>query len=226
MMNNLDCIIPIWKDSDWTSNDVIKYIKPFVSPNKIGHAGTLDPFAKGILVVCIGKMTKKVSEIMDSEKEYLVEIKLGERTDTLDCTGVITNIKDSNHINDKMILESINQFKGLINQVPPMFSALKYKGQRLYKLARKGIKVEREAREVFIKKIDFVSFSQNILCINVQCGKGTYIRSLARDIAHSLGTEGFVQRLVRTRIGNFNKKNSINVKDFKDWLLSQRHILN
>ena len=94
----------------------------------------------------------------------------------------------------------------------------------MYKLARQGLKIKREAREVFIKKIDLISFSENNLCINVQCGKGTYIRSLARDIAHLLDTEGFVQKLVRTKIGNFNKQNSINVKDFKDWLLSKQHI--
>ena len=226
MADNDGYIVSVWKSPDWTSNDVIKYVKPFISPLKIGHAGTLDPFAEGILVLCIGKMTKQVSVIMDYEKEYLVKIKFGERTDTLDCTGKIIKVKNCNNLSEKNINKVLNQFKGKINQIPPMFSALKYKGQRLYKLARKGITIERKSRKIFIKSIKLMSYSKKTISIKVKCSKGTYIRSLARDVAHALNTEGYVEKLVRTKIGIFNKKNSIHVKDFKDWLLSQRHIQN
>ena len=226
-MNKVDdCIVSIWKEPDWTSNDIIKYIKPFISPSKVGHAGTLDPFAKGVLVICIGKMTKQVSTIMEFKKEYDVEIKFGERTDTLDCTGNITKIKKYKYKSDSQIISALNSFLGEIKQIPPMFSALKHKGERLYNLARKGITIKREARKVFIDSIKLLKNNKNLIKIRVVCGKGTYVRSLARDIAYKLDTEGYVTELIRTKVGGFNKNNSINVKDFKDWLLYQQHSQN
>ena len=226
MIDNLGYMVPIWKIPDWTSNDLIKYVKHLISPLKVGHAGTLDPFAEGIVVLCIGKMTKKVNKVMDYEKEYIAKIKFGKRTNTLDCTGEINKTKKYVRPDKRVIIDSLNQFKGNINQVPPMFSALKKNGQRLYNLARQGIVIEREARQVFIKDIKLISSSEDSISIKIKCGKGTYIRSLARDIAHLLETEGYVEKLVRTRIGDFNEQNSINIKDFKDWLLSQRYIQN
>ena len=226
MTDNLGYMVPIWKIPDWTSNDIIKYVKHLISPLKVGHAGTLDPFAEGIVVLCVGKMTKKVNEVMDYEKEYIAEIKLGKRTNTLDCTGEVNKTKKYVRPDKSIIIDALNQFKGDINQVPPMFSALKKNGQRLYNLARQGIVIEREARPVFIKDIKLISSSDNSISIKIKCGKGTYVRSLARDIAHLLETEGYVEKLVRTRIGDFNEQNSINVKDFKDWLLYQRYIQN
>jgi len=226
-MNKIDdCIVSIWKKPDWTSNDIIKYIKPFISPSKVGHAGTLDPFAEGVLVVCIGKMTKQVSKIMEFKKEYHVKIQFGHRTDTLDHTGNITKTRKYQYNSDAHIISILDTFLGEINQIPPMFSALKHKGKRLYNLARKGITIKREARKVFIESINLLKSNKNSIKISVVCGKGTYIRSLARDIAHKLGTEGYVLELIRTKVGDFNKENSINVKDFKDWLLYQRHSLN
>ena len=226
-MNKVDdCIVSIWKEPDWTSNDIIKYIKPFISPSKVGHAGTLDPFAEGVLVVCIGKMTKQVSTIMEFKKEYDVEIKFGERTDTLDCTGNVTKIKKYKYKSDSEIVSVLNSFLGEIKQIPPMFSALKHKGERLYNLARKGITIKREARKVFIDSIKLLKNNKNLIKIRVVCGKGTYVRSLARDIAYKLDTEGYVTELIRTKVGGFNKNNSINVKDFKDWLLYQQHSQN
>ena len=226
-MNSIDdSIISIWKEVDWTSNDIIKYIKPFISPLKVGHAGTLDPFAEGVLVLCIGKMTKKVNEIMDLKKEYQVEIKFGSRTDTLDPTGSIVKTRKYKLISDVKMQDILNDFVGETSQIPPMFSALKYKGQRLYNLARKGITIKRKPRKIFIENIDLLNMSKNSIKISVICGKGTYIRSLARDIAYKLNTEGYVSTLIRTKVGNFNENNSINVKDFKDWLLYQQHFQN
>ena len=224
MINDFGYIVSIWKNPDWTSNDIIKYVKYLISPYKVGHAGTLDPFAEGVLILCVGSMTKKVNEMMDCEKEYIAEIKLGKRTDSLDSTGKVSKIKKYIKPDTQVIIDILHKFKGEIEQIPPMFSALKKNGQRLYNLARKGITIEREPRKVFIKDIKLISCSKNSIIINVKCGKGTYIRALARDIAHLLKTEGYVEKLVRTKVGSFNEKNSISVKDFKEWLLSQRHI--
>ena len=226
MIDNDGCIIPIWKYPDWTSNDIIRYVKPLISPYKIGHAGTLDPFAEGILLLCIGRMTKKVNELMEYEKEYLTEIEFGKRTDTLDSTGDFIKKKKYIRPDSNKIINILDTFIGEIDQIPPMFSALKKNGKRLYHLARKGIRIEREPRKILIKKIELISCFENSISIKVECGKGTYIRSLARDIAHSLNTEGYVKKLIRTRIGHFDEKSSISVKDFKDWLLYQQHIQN
>lgn len=226
-MNNSDgYIVSIWKRPDWTSNDIVKYLKPFIRPLKVGHAGTLDPFAEGVLVLCTGKMTKQVSAVMDSEKEYLVDIKCGKRTDTLDSTGEITVIKECKPLETKKITKVLNLFKGEIEQIPPMYSALKHKGKRLYSLARKGIEVPRQARKVLINNIELLSHDDDSIRIKVLCGKGTYIRSLARDIGHKLDTEAYVENLTRNRVGCFDKKASISAEDFKIWLLSQQHIQN
>ena len=226
MIDKSGYIVSIWKEPDWTSNDVIKYLKPFIRPLKVGHAGTLDPFAEGVLVLCTGSMTKEVSNVMNYQKEYMVDIQFGKRTDTLDCTGKITEVKQCQHLQEDNVRHILNQFIGEINQIPPMYSALKYKGKRLYALARKGIAVKREPRKIFISNIQLISSNSDSISIQVECGKGTYIRSLARDVAHKLDTEGYVKKLVRTRIGDFNKQSSINVEDFKHWLLYQQHIKN
>ena len=226
MNNNDGYIVSIWKRPDWTSNDIVKYLKPFIRPLKVGHAGTLDPFAEGVLVLCTGKMTKQVSTVMDSEKEYLVDIKCGKRTDTLDSTGEVTKIKECKPLETQKITKVLNLFKGEIDQIPPMYSALKHKGKRLYSLARKGIQVPRQARKVLINNIELLSHDDSSIRIKVLCGKGTYIRSLARDIGHKLDTEAYVQNLTRNRVGCFDKKASISAEDFKIWLLSQQHIQN
>jgi len=225
-MENLNIAVSVWKDSDWTSNDVVKFIKPYVYPNKIGHAGTLDPFAKGVLVLCIGKMTKEVSTIMDSKKEYLVKIFLGKRTDTLDITGNVTNIKKYTFHSKKKIKSILKDFEGIVDQIPPMFSALKFNGTRLYTIARAGIIIPRKSRKINIEKITLIRSNKESIVITVKCGKGTYIRALARDIANKLETEGFVKELTRTKVGDFNEINSINCKDFKNWLIYQKNSQN
>ena len=226
-MNDLDnLLIPIWKDTDWTSNDIIKFVKPYLKPLKIGHSGTLDPFAEGILLICIGKMTKQVSNLMELKKEYHARIILGERTDTLDLTGKIIKKNNYKKKTDEFIKEVLSNFIGKVNQVPPMFSALKHKGQRLYKLARQGVEINRDPRPVFIENIELLSNNEKYIDIKVVCGKGTYIRSLARDIAIQLGTHGYLSKLVRSKVGEFDLNSSINVKDLKSWILSQQHLQN
>ena len=226
MISDNGYIVSIWKEPDWTSNDIIKFLKPQVRPLKIGHAGTLDPFASGVLIVCVGKMTKKVSFFMEEEKEYTVKIKFGKRTDTLDLTGKVINEKKYVQLDDKKLLKVLNNFIGKINQIPPMYSALKQNGKRLYSLARKGITVDREPRKVRIKKIDLIENNKDNIIIKVLCGKWTYIRSLARDLAHKLNTEGYVEELTRNRIGEYDQNSSINVREFKDWLQSKQHLMN
>jgi tRNA pseudouridine55 synthase len=171
-------------------------------------------------------MTKKVSTVMNYEKEYLVNIQFGKRTDTLDSTGKVTVIKKYKPLDLKGINKILNCFKGEIDQVPPMYSALKYKGKRLYSLARKGIVVNRKPRKILIHNIKLISHDDFSIKIKVLCEKGTYIRSLARDIGHKLNTEAYVENLIRTRVGHFDKKTSISAEDFKVWLLSQQHIQN
>ena len=226
MISDEGYVVSIWKDPDWTSNDIIRFLKPQVKPLKIGHAGTLDPFASGILIVCIGKMTKKVSFFMSEEKEYLVKIKFGKRTDTLDRTGKVTKKKKYIQYSDDKLLKVLNSYIGDIDQIPPMFSALKKDGKRLYELARNGISIDRKPRKITIKNIDLIQNGNDFIIINVVCGKGTYIRSLARDLAQDLNTEGYVEELTRTRIGEYDKISSINVKEFKGWLQSKQHSMN
>ena len=159
-------------------------------------------------------------ENMAMKNDNVLECAAVGKQDTLMGETIILFIKFHKIIN---ILDT---FIGEIDQIPPMFSALKKNGKRLYHLARKGIRIEREPRKILIKKIELISCFENSISIKVECGKGTYIRSLARDIAHSLNTEGYVKKLIRTRIGHFDEKSSISVKDFKHWLLYQQHIQN
>ena len=175
----INAIIPIWKPVDWTSFDVVKKIRSQIKPAKVGHAGTLDPFAEGVLMICAGKYTKKVELFMDKEKEYIAKIQLGVETDTLDLTGNITKTAIIPDLSTKDITDIIKLFIGEIKQEPPMYSALKVNGQPLYKLARKGINIPRKKRIITIHDIQLIDFLKDIITLKVICGRGTYIRSLA-----------------------------------------------
>ena len=214
----INSIIPIWKPVNWTSFDVVKKIRNQIKPTKVGHAGTLDPFSEGVLMLCTGTKTKSVEYFMNQEKEYIAEIHLGNETDTLDPTGKIVIRSKIPKLNKQAIQHVLSGFIGDILQEPPMFSALKYKGQPLYKLARKGIKFDQKKRRVKIYDIQLQKFSGDTIQIKVKCGRGTYIRSLARDIALNLGTVGHLKSLKRTRIGNVDKKACITIKEFPKWL--------
>ena len=214
----INAIIPIWKPVNWTSFDVVKNIRGQIKPAKVGHAGTLDPFAEGVLMLCTGEFTKKVESFMNKEKEYIADIQLGIETDTLDPTGYIVkraNIPDLSKEQIKMVLKI---FIGNIKQEPPMFSALKVNGQPLYKSARRGINIPRKKRVISIHDIELIDFSKDIVRIKVICGRGTYVRSLAKDIAVKLNTVGHLIALKRTRIGEFKKQNCIYINDFSEWL--------
>ena len=217
----INAIIPIWKPVDWTSFDVVKKIRTQIKPAKVGHAGTLDPFAEGVLMLCTGRYTKKVELFMDKEKEYVAKIQLGVETDTLDLTGNITKSAIIPVLSIKKIKNIIKLFIGEIKQEPPMYSALKVNGQPLYKYARKGINIPRKKRLITIYDIQLIDFLKDIITLKITCGRGTYIRSLAKDISVKLGTIGHLVELQRTRIGVYDKKKCIEINDFEKWMSAE-----
>jgi len=214
----MDAIVNVWKPIGWTSFDVVKKIRGYVKPSKVGHAGTLDPFAEGVLVICIGRMTKKVESLMDHEKEYVATIQLGAETDTLDTEGKVIKEAKITPLSNKKIESLLSTFLGKSDQIPPMYSALKVNGKRLYELAREGKVIERKPRKITITEIELLDNNKDSLKIRVKCGRGTYIRVLASDIANAMNTVGFLKSLVRTQVGDFKQKDSIPVENVAEWL--------
>ncbi len=214
----MDAIVNVWKPIGWTSFDVVKKIRGSVKPSKVGHAGTLDPFAEGVLVICIGRMTKKVESLMDHEKEYVATIQLGAETDTLDTEGKVIKEAKITPLSNKKIGSLLSTFLGKSDQIPPMYSALKVNGKRLYELAREGKVIERKPRKITITEIELLDNNKDSLKIRVKCGRGTYIRVLASDIANAMNTVGFLKSLVRTQVGDFKQEDSIPVENVAEWL--------
>ena len=204
------------KDKDWTSFDVVAKLRNLVRIKKTGHAGTLDPLATGLLIIGFGKATKLLSEYVATEKEYVAGIKLGAVTKTDDAEADEENICDTGHLSEDEIIKCLNGFIGAIDQVPPMFSAKKIKGQRLYKLARKNQEVEIEPVKVEIFSIENISINNPFVTFTVKCSKGTYIRSLARDIGKKLGCGGYLFDLRRTAIGEYQVADALKIKEFSD----------
>ena len=211
-------ILNITKPVGWTSFDVVKKVKGILKEKKVGHGGTLDPFAEGVLVIATGKDTKKLTGISSSEKSYEATIKLGESTKTLDTEGEISITKEIPSFDEKKIKSILNSFLGETNQVPPMFSAKKINGQRLYKLARKNIEIKRDPVKINIKEISLLSFTKKTISILVTCSKGTYIRVLGKDIAEKLNTVGYLTYLNRTRVGDFLINDSVTLAQLEqEW---------
>ena len=183
----LNGILNINKPEGITSFDVIRKLKRITGRVKIGHAGTLDPMATGVLPVCIGKATKSIDYIMNESKIYRTVFKLGVSTDTYDREGKVVSTADSSLITLEDINKILPNFRGVIKQIPPMYSALKVQGKRLYEMAREGIEIDRIPREVTIYSLELLSYSHPFLELRICCSKGTYIRSLCRDIGESLG---------------------------------------
>lgn len=212
-----DMIFPVWKPQMMTSTDVVRKIKKKFHLDKVGHCGTLDPFAEGILIILSGSKTSDSDKYMDSIKTYITTIVLGEQTDTLDRLGKIIRFNYDSDFSEKDVKNILKKFIGKIKQRPPVFSAKKINGVRLYKFARKDVFVHLKPVIVNIEKIDFISLEGNELTIKVRCHKGTYIRQLGSDIARALGTVGYLKSLTRTRIGDFNLENSFQLEDMEDW---------
>jgi tRNA pseudouridine55 synthase len=210
-----DNLILIDKPEYWSSFDVVKKIRYLTRIKKVGHGGTLDPFATGLLILGTGKETKALSQISSSTKEYIATIEFGTTTDTFDITGTITKevaVKESIEI--KPILES---FRGESKQIPPMFSAKKINGKRLYKIARKGIEVERKTQNINIFEIDLLNDDGSNIDIFVKCSKGTYLRTLANDIGIKSGYGAYLKKLRRVAIDNYTIKKALTVGEFDEY---------
>ncbi|MCS6807631.1 MAG: tRNA pseudouridine(55) synthase TruB [Bacteroidota bacterium] len=216
------------KASGWTSFDVIAKLRGLTRIRKVGHAGTLDPLATGLLILCFGACTKSLHKFQEYPKVYDAVVKLGATTQTDDAEAPEENIRCVEHLHIEHVRHVLQSFVGDVVQIPPMFSAVKKNGVRLYKLARKGAIIEREARHVKIEHIDLLAFSPPYCKLQVICSKGTYIRSLARDIGASLGVGGYLFELRRTRIGMYSTDSALTVHELESLhhtALHQQHIL-
>jgi tRNA pseudouridine55 synthase len=207
-------IINILKPPGMTSFDVISYLRKTTGIKKIGHMGTLDPEAVGVLPICIGKATKAIEFLMEKKKVYVAEASFGVTTDTEDWVGTILEEKKILHSKEDVI-STVNSFIGKYSQIPPMYSAIKIKGKKLYELARKGEEIERPHREVQIYKIDIKKASKEKALFEVECSKGTYIRTLCKDIGEKLGAGGHMSFLARTVVGNFKIEDSVTLEEIQ-----------
>ena len=220
-------IIAINKPYTWTSFQIVNKIRYHLSRKfkvkrfKVGHAGTLDPLATGVLLLCTGKATKRIEELQKQTKEYVAEIMLGATTPSYDMEHPVNETFPYEHITKEMVEEVLNSFVGEIAQRPPLFSACKVDGKRAYDLARKGSDMQLEAKQIRIDAIELVECDLPKITIRVVCGKGTYIRSLARDIGEALHSGAYLTALIRTRIGEYKIENCINPEAFQEWLDKQ-----
>lgn len=213
----MDGIINVYKEKGYTSFDVVAKLRRILGQKKIGHTGTLDPDATGVLPVCLGKGTKLVEFLTDKDKEYRAVVKLGITTDTLDMSGkVLSESKVS--VNESDIIKAAGEFVGDILQIPPMYSAIKVGGKKLYELARKDSSIEREARPVTIHSLNItdIDLTENVFSMDVCVSKGTYIRSLADDIGRKLGCGACLSDLERTRSGTFLKSDALTLSEIED----------
>ncbi len=206
----------IYKPKGMTSHDVISRLRKITKIKQIGHTGTLDPFAEGVLPVCIGKSTRLI-EYLEEDKEYLATIQFGLETDTYDLEGTILKTYDKK-ISKTDLKNSLRSFEGEIEQVPPIYSAIKVDGKKLYEYARKGLEVEIKPRRVFISRIELIDFDENAqnAKVLIACSKGTYIRSIAYDLGRTLECGAYLTGLVRTQSGQFNLKNSVALDELHD----------
>ena len=210
----MDGLILINKQKGFTSHDVVNVIRKKLNTKKVGHTGTLDPNATGVLPILIGKGTKISKYLMEHDKTYIATLKLGEKTDTGDSEGQVIEEKSiPADLKKEDINNALQNFFGKQKQVPPMYSAIKINGKKLYEYAREGKEVKLEAREIEIYKIQLLEYKNNKIKFEVECSKGTYIRTLCEDIAKKLGTVGYMEELQRTKVNNFKIEDSILLDD-------------
>lgn len=218
-MNRYNGLINIYKEPGFTSNDVVAKLRGILKQKKIGHTGTLDPDAVGVLVVCLGTGTKLVEMLTDHDKEYIAECRLGVRTDTQDMSGKILEEMPVN-VSRQELHEAVSAFVGDYDQIPPMFSAIKQNGKKLYELAREGIEVERKPRRIHIDAITILDDSKlesdRVFTMEIKCSKGTYIRTLCNDIGERIGCGAAMQSLARTRVGAFALDTAITLSQVED----------
>ncbi|MCG8475504.1 MAG: tRNA pseudouridine(55) synthase TruB [Cytophagales bacterium] len=207
-------VLLVDKPLTWTSFDVVKKLRYTLKIKKIGHAGTLDPLATGLLVLCTGKMTKQIDKYQAQEKEYTGKLVLGKTTPSHDLETEVNSETPIDHLTEEQVRESVQQFIGPIEQIPPMHSAIKVNGQRVYKKARKGEEVILEPRKVTVSAFELTDISLPEVSFRIVCSKGTYIRSLVRDLGESLGVGAYMSELRRTRIGEFRVEDAENLEEF------------
>lgn len=218
----MDGIVNIWKPTGLTSHDVVSRVRRATGTRRVGHTGTLDPMAEGVLPICIGKATHAVDFVVAARKTYLATLCLGKTTDTEDSTGEILEEKPVTASEEEM-LAALRAFVGVCHQVPPMYSAVHHEGKRLYDLARQGIVVERKPREVTFFSISPVEIAAPYVTFLVECSKGAYIRTLCKDIGEKLGCGAHMTALSRTECGAFTKENSVLLSVFEEE--PEKHIL-
>lgn len=220
-------VLALYKPYTWTSFHLVNKVRYHLSKRfkikrfKVGHAGTLDPLATGVLIICTGKATKRIEELQHHTKEYEADLMLGATTPSYDKEHPVDATYPYEHITEEMFVEALKQFTGTIAQRPPLYSACKVDGERAYNLARQGSEMELAPKQVTIEKIELLSFAPPQATIRVVCGKGTYIRSLARDIGEALGSGAYLTRLTRTRVGEHRIEDCIKPEDFAEWLDKQ-----
>lgn len=220
-------IIPVYKPYTWTSFQIVNKVRYHLSKKygikrfKVGHAGTLDPLATGVLLLCTGKATKRIEELQKHTKEYEAEITLGATTPSYDMEHPVDATFPYEHITREMVENTLKQFIGDIAQRPPLFSACKVDGKRAYDLARKGSDMQLEPKQIRIDNIELLEYDLPKIRIRVTCGKGTYIRSLARDIGEALESGAYLSELTRTRVGEFKLTDCIKIEAIEEWLEKQ-----
>jgi tRNA pseudouridine55 synthase len=212
-------VLLINKPLEWTSFDVVRKIRNQIKIKKVGHAGTLDPLATGLLILCTGKFTKRINEYMAQEKEYTGTFTMGATTPTYDLESEPVNFTDYGHLSREQLQQITQQFTGDILQVPPMHSAIKKDGIRVYELARKGQTIELEPRKITIKAFDIVAVALPVVHFRVVCSTGTYIRSLANDLGQAAGCGAYLSSLCRTRIGAFKVEDAMTMEEAEQWIL-------
>ena len=211
----MDGILNINKPQGLSSYGVVARVKRLTGEQRVGHAGTLDPLASGVLPVCLGRGTRVIQFLYQAHKVYRAQIRLGLATDTYDAAGRVIQRGNPSSVSRRKLESALEPFRGLIRQVPPMYSAVKHKGKRLYELARAGITVERKSRLAEIYSLELLEFKSPVITIEVECGKGTYIRSLAHDLGQSLGCGAHLESLVRLRYGNFDINDAVSLPQFE-----------
>lgn len=208
--------INVYKEAGMTSHDVVNRIRKICNTKKVGHTGTLDPNATGVLPVAVGSATKVIEYMEADDKTYLAELTLGIVTDTEDIWGKVLQNKSNFNFSMENVIEVIKSFKGKQRQIPPMYSAIKINGKKLYELAREGKTVDREARDIEIFEIDIISFDENRVFFKVHCSKGTYIRTLCKDIGEKLGCGAVMSKLERVRSGSFNIDTAVKLSEIEE----------
>lgn len=218
-------VLLVDKPMDWTSFDVVNRVRQLFHEKKVGHAGTLDPKATGLLIICTGKKTKMIDEFAGLEKEYETVMELGATTPSFDSETEIIERKEFGFVTEEQVNAVLQSFIGKQLQIPPMYSAVKHNGKPLYKFARKGRTIKRKPREVFIRDIEVISVQLPLVHFRISCSKGTYVRALVDDCGRKLGCGAYVKELRRTRIGNYSVADALSISSLHELAQSREKLL-